>query len=252
MRSSESNNPFLFDHHTIRAIIGLIAMLLPWIVRWRAALSLDSISWAYHTDARDIFVGCLFVMGAFLISYKGHQVILEEHEVSRFWKWLARFWRGAIRFRIWERKHEEDLVGWLGGICAIIAALFPTAFCTGRACPFDPIGLIHNLSAVILFLTTAYFCLVAFRLRVNEKMQQSEEAMQGPQRLRKCIYAFCGWGIIGILVVLMVAGFTDFDAIADLTYWAELVALELFGFAWVVASQYLPIVTGKGERLKLF
>jgi hypothetical protein len=119
MKSSTQAN-LAFDYHAIRLMIGLIALLFPWIVSIRSFQINDSISWSYHTDARDLFVGLLFVIGAFLMSYKGHKPVLDEKDVGNFWNSLSRFWKGAINFRIWERKHEEDLVGWAGGIAAWI------------------------------------------------------------------------------------------------------------------------------------
>lgn len=252
MTSSDSNDRLLFDHHTIRGIIGGIALLLPWIARMCAAEKLPSISWSYHTASRDIFVGCLFVIGAFLISYKGHQPKLEENEVGGFWRWATRFWKGAIRFRIWERKHEEDLIAWLGGVAAIVTALCPTTSCTGDNCPPDTLSTIHSISAIILFSTIVYFCLVAFRQRASAKIEKSGKAGRGPKARRKKIYSFCGWGIVVIMLCLVVGRFTEFEPIKNPTYWAELAALELFGFAWLVASQYLPFVTDETDRQKLF
>ena len=61
MKSSESKEYLAFDYHAIRLMIGLIAMLLPLVVRIFASKITDSISWSYHTDARNYFVGFLSV-----------------------------------------------------------------------------------------------------------------------------------------------------------------------------------------------
>ena len=99
MANDKLKENLVFDYHTIRLLIGSIALLFPWAVSFLASGITPSISWSYHTNARDVFVGFLFVIGAFLVSYKGHKPILQQDEVRDFWKWLSRFWKGASGFR---------------------------------------------------------------------------------------------------------------------------------------------------------
>jgi hypothetical protein len=109
-----------------------------------------------------------------LISYKGRSLTLNPAEVGDFWKWANRFWKGAVNFRIWERQHEEDLVGWAGGIAACVTALCPTALCIGTDCPSDWKSNVHYIGAIILFSSTVYFCLIAFLGQVNTKIKEDE------------------------------------------------------------------------------
>ena len=245
----------VFDYHTIRLIIGLIAIIFPLVVRIRASQITDSISWSYHTDARDFFVGFLFVLGAFLMSYKGHKPTIQEKDLGKFWKWVGGFWRWIITFRIWERKHEEDLVGWIGGIAAWVTALFPTSICFEGYCPPDWRSNIHYLGAIMLFSTTVYFCLVGFLGQVNDKIRQDDAAgLAGdtPRKRRKIAYLLCGWGIAIFMVGLLIVKIVKISSIPNVTFWVETVVLELFGIAWAVSSQYLPFVTDEKERQKLF
>ena len=62
MKSSESKEYLTFDYRAIRLMIGLIAIFFPLVVRIFASKITDSISWAYHTNARDVYVGFLFVI----------------------------------------------------------------------------------------------------------------------------------------------------------------------------------------------
>ena len=255
MKPSESKENLVFDYHTIRLLIGLIALTFPWVVSIRASRITPSISWSYWTNARDLFVGLLFVIGAFLVSYKGHKPTLHRDDVGKFWTWVGKFWTGAIDFRIKERKHEEDLVSWVGGIAAWVTATHPTAYCYGENCPSDPISNIHYTGAIVLFATTVYFCLVAFRGQANAKIKNegsSGKSGTDPKKLRVRFYSFCGWGIAVIMLGSVVAACTKFDAISNIAFWAETVALELFGIAWLIASQYLPVFTDETERRKLF
>jgi hypothetical protein len=236
-----SKENLVFNFRTIRQIIGGIALLLPLLVSvvpWKIS---PSISWTYYTNAHDIFVGCLFVIGAFLISYKGHQIILNSQEVGNFWTWLNRFWKGAIKFRIWERRNEEDWVATLGGIAALVTALCPTAFCVGQNCPHETTSTIHYSGAIILFSTTIYFCLVAFRNRVIDKIKSvPQKSGFDPKKFRLTVYLVCGWGIAVIMLLSVTASITRFDGVRNFTFWSETFALELFGIAWMIASQTLP------------
>jgi hypothetical protein len=224
--ASVSEENLAFNYKTIRQIIGGIAMLLPLmvsIIPWKIS---PSISWTYYTNAHDIFVGCLFIIGAFLISYKGHQIILNIDEVGEFWNWVNKYWNGAIKFRIWERKNEEDWVATMGGIAALVTSLCPTALCVGKNCPHDTISTIHYFGASILFATTVYFCLVAFRNQVISKIKSSPEPRGfDPKKFRLMIYLICGWGIAVIMLLSVAASITKFDAIINLTFWSETAAL---------------------------
>jgi len=252
MISSESKQYLAFDYRTIRLMIGLIAIFFPFVVGILASGIIDSISWAYHTDARDFYVGFLFVIGAFLMSYKGHKRTLNKDDIGRFWNRLNIFWKGAIIFRIYERKYEEDLVGWIGGIGAWITAVFPIARSLGGNGFYDTISYIHYIGVIILFSTTVYFCLVAFSTQAKDKIKNEEKlpgkAKLGPRQLRLKIYSFCGWGIVVVLAGLVVVSFTQLHKIKNITFWMETLALELFGVAWLIASQYIPVFTHKMER----
>jgi len=253
--STQVKETLVFDYHTIRGLIGLIAMSFPFVVWILASRITDSISWSYHTNARDIFVGFLFVLGAFLMSYMGHKPTIQEGDVGKFWKWLNGFWKGAIKFRILEKKHEEDLIGWIGGIAAWFTATFPTSICIESNCPPDWRSNIHYLGAIVLFSTTVYFCLVAFLSQVNEKIKEDKaNGLTGdsPKKRRRMAYLICGWGIVIFMLGLLIVKAVKFDAIPNVTFWVETIVLELFGIAWAVSSQYLPFVTDEKERQKLF
>ena len=263
------SNNLNFSQTAIRRFIGLLALLLPVAVVISAWKIPESISGSYHTPTgfpflpyfptpRDIFVGALFVIGAFLMSYKGR----EHEQVDQFWQRLARFWPGALRWGEKWRKHQEDIVSTLGGLSAWTVALFPTKASVDKlVCPAPVIGLIspqptpsqvletvsmiHLSFATILFLTTVYFCLVAFRLRVSGKIETRGPAgpwYTDPLKRRLALYYFSGGGILLIILALAVMAILDSQGrgvcvIYAQTYWAEFVMLVLFGVAWITASK---------------
>src|SRR4030042_6309250 len=75
------NNPAIISFKTMRRMIGIFGMSLPFIaVFWTFVLSdcctlLDSISAYYHTDMRDVFAGILCAVSFFLFTYHGYNVL---------------------------------------------------------------------------------------------------------------------------------------------------------------------------------
>ena len=154
---NENENP-VFEDHTLRLVVGALAIGLPSLVYILAGRITRSISSSYHEPlARDVFVGSLFVLGTLLISYKGHPQGEAPAEGMGMWKRLLN----------WITRYQENLISTIGGLAAMTAALFPTACDT---CSMDRIALVHTVSAFILFANVAYFSIVAFLRCVNKKL----------------------------------------------------------------------------------
>lgn len=265
----DSSVAIVFDHIAIRRFIGLIAIFLPLVVYVAAGGFPDSISASYHTPTnfpflpyfpspRDIFVGSLFVIGAFLISYKGHE---NNKPAEPAWHKLG---SKVAAFRKRVRNHEEDLVSTAGGIAAWIVALFPTKNEDGCIqtllfnlepepnSVYEIVSRIHLSFAAWLFLTTVYFCLVAFKRRLDPKISASRITpwYRDPLQRRRFIYNLSGWTTLliiaglGLMALILPRGVCF---IQDQTYWAETVMLELFGIAWFSASKPVFLRTASEE-----
>ncbi len=200
----------VFDYRALRLIVGCIALALPWIVCLIADDVLYSISHSYYTSARDVFVGLMSVVAAFLIAYNGHS------------------------FR-------QACFATLAGVAALGIAWFPTEKCLDCQLGFQ--GVVHNVSALVLFLTLAYFCIGPFRenLNTNEKKPA----------LRSKIYLLCG----GLMILSILSIMITPKAISikyDVIFWAETIALSAFGVAWMVAGKYFSVLVDKHEKLILF
>ncbi len=203
----------VFDYRTLRFLVGLIAFSLPYVVTIIASTPLRSISVSYHTEAQDIFVGMLFIVGSFLVAYNGH------------------FLREAIASKV-------------AGFSAIIVALVPTSCPT---CSANINSTIHYSAAVLLFAILAYFCFGPFRRKIKGK--------GGKKGVRSKIYLVCGIiMVICMLTALLGSLILDADTYNRLaiTFWAEAVALNAFGIAWIVAGKYIPLTTEREERVHLF
>lgn len=231
----------IFDPRALRLIIGLIAFLLPFVVIIINLRMTSSISASYHTDARDIFVGLLFVIGALFVAYNGHHVELTEKTVGWFWLRLNQFWPGAIEFRKAQRKWEERAVSLVGGVASLVAALYPTAC---DECTATFISRVHGMAAVILFSAVVYFCLVAFMDQVRGKAGDKA-------KLRASIYWLSGWMIVAAMLAAIVAPYVLTVSVAkerSIVFLAETVALLLFGFSWMTASKFFWFLVDSEEE----
>lgn len=245
MISSDSKaNDLLFDYRTLRLLVAIVAMGLPLAVFLVSVTITSSISASYYTNARDVFVGALFVIGALFLAYQGHKEYVLE-------KWVSR----------------------AGAIAAFFAATFPTSC---DQCVSDVKSTIHYVAAFILFSSVVYFCLFAFTGQAKAKIRKEEnekiellgkegkdaedrlytlEALQMMQRRRIRFYMTCGLVIAGIMLGALIASFSLSGPVRQawpITFIAEAVALELFGFAWLTASKALPFTAHETERLPIF
>ena len=72
----QTRQDYVLSFYRVRQALGILGLVFPvllliggWIENARIE---PSISDYYHTTLRDIFVGALFAIGIFLVSYKGH------------------------------------------------------------------------------------------------------------------------------------------------------------------------------------
>jgi hypothetical protein len=259
-----------FSLERLRLFIAGVAHLLPPAVFvWTLTIT-SSISSSYYTKARDIFVGSLFVIGTLFLAYEGHSreegdektKADDQKPPDRTAKWIQHI--GHALHNIPER-----IVSRIGGGAAILAALCPTAC---DFCETNPRSILHYAAAILLFSAIVYFCLIAFPDRVQEKIRNEErrkaelkkngsmealdaiqtlEEIQAKQRRRIKFYVGCGRVIAGVMLALLVGQFTLTEEIRvnfRLTYVAETAAMELFGFAWLIATKTIPFFAHETER----
>ena len=162
-----TRNP-AFDYLALRLLMGFIALLMPWVVYHIAGdPELESISASYHTDAQDIFVGMLFIVGAFLLAY-----------------------RGTTRWQGFASK--------VGAAAAILVAIFPTS--TSRL-DLDSGG-VHYAAALALFSVLAYFCYVFW---TATKGGPVVEQRRGPYYLGCGIIMLASMSVIAVAKAVGVA-----------------------------------------------
>jgi hypothetical protein len=194
-----------------------ISIIFP-LFLWWVGLVFDvkfqaSISSYYHTPMRDIFVGSLIAIGAFLWFYQG---------ISKF----------------------ENFALNCAGILAIVVALTPTQFlnvdgqvkcATFTTLPIRGISettasYVHGTSAILFFAAIAVVCIFT--------REETLKEISDPARKKfyKTIYNFLGAGmIISPLTSAILLLF--WNQTSNIIYFVELVAVWAFSAYWIVKTK---------------
>ena len=210
---STPNHPEI-DHNTIRLLIGVIAVLLAFLPSFFSGGEITSISAAYHEDgwARDFFVGFLFAITGFMLSYNG-------------------------------RTRNEMRLSKVAAFAAFGVAMFPCG-CGSHA---EIIPYVHYISATVMFLILAYFCNV-FRKRATSKGHT--EAIWRAWIYVVC-GSFLALSML-TMAIDFISNQSLSDIIPRLTFYSERTGLIAFGVSWLTASKFFPGVSSRDERIHPF
>ena len=185
----------------LRALIGWLGMLLPWIVVLLVGYFPASISATWYTNACTPFMIILGSASFLLICYKGYSKV-------------------------------DDIVLTCSGIAGLLVCLFPTSSAEfpGKVGTFmidsAICSTIHNLSAVIFFVLLAYNSFFLFT--------KSKGEMTRNKKIRNVIYRICG---VGMLVSFLMLLLPDFY----IKIWLmETVALFFFGISFLTKADIYP------------
>ncbi len=201
------------DHHTIKLVVGLIALGLPLVTSVCSTVPLTSISEAYYQAgwAQTFFIGCLFAVAAFLLSYNGYS-------------------------------RRDILASRVASLAALGVVLVPCQ-CDQPPRPFQSL---HYWSAAAMFIILAYFC-YTFLLRAWSKghVQARARAL-----VYACcgIGIILSIAILGLHNLFI----RETDSQSRLTFYMEALGLISFGISWLTASRCLPLITRADERFKPF
>jgi len=202
------------DHHTMKLIVGSIALSLATLTDFFAKNPIESISASYHEGgwSQNIFVGFLFAISAFPLAYNGHS-------------------------------RREMVLSKVAAFAALGVALFPCK------CGENPeiIPYVHGVSAAIMFAILAFFCYGFF------KRARSKETKQAKYRtyIYATCGAIIVIAILTLAIDYFSNGLIS-SQIARLTFYGEKIALVAFGVSWLTASRIFPVITGEKERLSPF
>ena len=201
----------------IRNLCGLLGVILPWLALFSAGIAEHvgpaaqkewwwSISATYYQSPA--LVGVLVPACIVLISYIGYD-------------WT------------------DNLITSLAGIFGLGIVLFPCS--VSWMDPETPVGffqlpmktsnVIHTVCAALFFLAIAFNSLFQFT--------KHGETMTERKKLRNRIYRFCGYGMLVLMVVFVVARLLKAPGWTVMV--VEILLLHLFGFAWLVKGEAFPM-----------
>lgn len=224
---NSKNELWLTNGYTLRKLIGVLGMALPlllWLflkVESGLTTPLESLSHYYYTRAGSIFTIIVSLLAIFLIVYKGPEPI--------------DFYLSAT-----------------AGIFAFCVLLFPTTnlaeacadINTSYAITFIPdteltgirVGF-HYVSAGIFLLSLSFMSLFLFTRSPLPISRQKKS-----KRARNIIFIICGITMIAALLVIVIGHFfriipSEIYIKNRITFWMETIAVEAFGFSWLVKGE---------------
>jgi len=209
----------------LRLLIGVVGLAFPillWLLNgWRLEEGqprwaiLSSVSAYYYTGAVSAFTGMLVALAFFLFTYKGFS----------------------------NESHLKDLIAAkIACFAALGVAFFPTGVPEGfQAFSWwtPPIGVIHFVSAGVLFASFVFFSLFLFR---QSGVKRGKPLSRG-KKLRNGFYIFCGVAMLGCIVWIIIA-----EVRKSPIFWPEALALEFFAASWLVKGRADVTVVAAGKE----
>lgn len=222
---TEDNSIWLTNSLTLRKIIGVLGMAMPLLLYLFLYFDngmqqpLESISHYYYTRVSGVFVIILSLLAFFLIIYKGKDLV--DFYISLF-----------------------------AGIFALLAVLFPTNnitdICGDPAKKYavtilpesDLRMYFHYTVSALFFVCLSYMCFFLFT-----KSNKSPDKRGNQKKLRNRIYRTCAV-LMFLSISIPFAGFLKIIPLIyfktfPVTFWMETLAIESFGFAWLVKGETL-------------
>ena len=204
-KTDDNQNDQIISYLTLRVLIGATGILLPLLVVLGKLISEKSgqlefsISDYYDNgSAGDLLVGVLFVLGFFLLSYKGPERI-------------------------------DNRTADVGCIAALGVALFPTTYCSDCW-----VHIMHFVFALLLFSVFIFFSIYLFRkTNPNKEITTEKKYRNRVYLICGIIMIVC---IVAIAISLLVLD-TSVSGKYKLVYWFESIALISFGISWITKSE---------------
>lgn len=185
----------------LRALIGWLGMLLPWLVVALIGYFPESISATWYTNACTIFMIILGSASFLLIAYKGYTLL-------------------------------DDIVLTCSGIAGLGICLFPCAV-TGSADKVGTFLLDKNTSNTIHFVCAiTFFVLLSFNSLFL--FTKSSGEITKKKKTRNIIYRVCGVGMLASFLILLLPYFNT-------QIWlTETIALFFFGVSFLTKADIYP------------
>jgi hypothetical protein len=213
----EQEKPKRLTQRGHRIAIGLLGLSLPLLVYlfagWRLTDGLtpwhplQSVSAYYYTGGVAIFIGVLFAMALFLITYPGYEGF------------------------VWDR-----VVGVVGGSAGLGVALFPTGVPDGVPALSwwrKSTGVIHYSCALVMFASFVVFSVWLFRRsNIPDKNARPPE-----KRRRDAVCLVCGISIVAFLIWAALSARAGQSILLP-----ESLAIIAFAVSWLAKGEFHHVV----------
>lgn len=206
MANPEKNNQQVISYFRLRQLIGILGIALPLLMvlfnylsqqNWKLEFSISD--YYDNGSAGYVFVGVLFVLGFFLLAYKGYEKV-------------------------------DGRAADVGCIASLGVAMFPT---TSKN---YTVHVMHFIFALLLFATFIFFSLYLFRKTSGVKAITRQKVYRNRVYVTcGIIMIFCIVGIALASLGLMGAAAAKYKIV----FWLEAIALSAFGFSWIVKGELL-------------
>lgn len=187
----------------LRIVLGVLAILLPWIVALLNGGFPASISATYYVaECITPFMGILISSSVILMCYKGYD---------------------------W----QDDLILSLSGLMGLGICLFPT-YKSGMDyvgtfhTPVETSSALHNICAILFFVLLAYNSFFLFTKGDGQPTKK--------KKIRNIIYRICGVGMLASFALLLLPDF-------HIKVWlVETIALFFFGLSFLTKADVFPFL----------
>ena len=223
----DKNESLIISHLTLRKLIGILGMLLPFACLFGGSLFrnlplMDSISAYYHSNMRDILVGLLIGVSLFLMTYKGYD-------------------------------GRDTFVALLSGVAGLGIAIFP---CEARIDPSSRVGVFLLTPPIAGYLHYGSSALFFILLGINSYFLFTlgdEKNWTRRKSIRNVAYRACGLIIFASLLTLAVLAIVLGDKLAATawTFMFETLMLLAFGTSWLVKGETLLADKPDEQRFEL-
>lgn len=206
----------VFSYLTLRKVVGLLGTALPFVLSLGGLLVFhtglqSNLSGYYYTGMRDVYVGTLFAIGVFLLSYKGYQPV-------------------------------DNMAGNLACAFAVGLALFPTmpdvpaSSARGLSSEAVLIGGVHFGFAALFFGTLIYFCMFVFT-KTDPRVKPTRRKLERNRLYRGCGYIMALCMLLALVYYLLPDGAAASIAQYKPVYWLEAAAIVAFGVSWLTKGE---------------
>lgn len=200
----------VFSYLTLRKVIGFLGLAFPFLLFLGEKIVFgqgvrSSISSYYYTGMRDVFVGVLFAIGFFLLSYRGYEA-------------------------------ADGIAGVLACIFAVGVALFPTTPDPEVASAATWVGKVHFGFAALFFGTLIYFSIFLFT-KTDPARAPTRRKLQRNKVYRTCGFVMAGCILLTFVYLLLPAPLALVAAKLNPIYWLEAISIVAFGISWITKGE---------------